>query len=328
MATATKTKKPTLPEALKLNSTDREYLKEFEEQRDILAARTEAVAERAQNGLVVHGLPGVGKTVTVRRTLDRLKTGYVYRDGWVTAKGLFDTLDGNPSSVIVLDDLHSLLENKQAMQILLAALGGEIGETREITYTKSGSGSDGDCVHFSGGIIAINNMTIPDTALGAALLRRVCCFEFNPTQQELVAVLRNYANGGYSCAAGRMSPTECRAVVEFVLENIDALKDDAGVDFRVNYGTINVAYGDYLLRRGKNGLSWQTMILHHLRSSPKPKPVFTTKKKDRVQLERISFLKAFDENAKLPKSEQLTVIQLAKQLGINKNKAYAFKNGN
>ena len=168
-----------------------------------------------------------------------------------------------PDRVIVLDDLHQLLHHQVAMQILLAALDGEIGQSRPITYTKHGSEADGDCVDFSGGIIAISNLTIPDTPMGAALVSRVRRFDFTPTPEQLAAAIRDYSHQGLTCAAGVMAPAECRQVVDFVLEQAAALKRDAGVDVRVDFRTVHHAYADYLQRNGKKGIQWQRLVLDH-----------------------------------------------------------------
>jgi hypothetical protein len=66
------------------------------------------------------------------------------------------------------------------------------------------------------------------------------------------------------------------------------------------------------------------MVLHNLRSAPTPKAVDTSTKKGRLELERISFLKAKDENDRRPEDERLTVEQLAKSVGISKSKGYGF----
>jgi hypothetical protein len=307
---------------VELSAEDRKHLAEFKDQGEILRVRTEAVAKRAQNGLVVYGPPGIGKTATVRKALERLRCNFQYRDGCCTARGLYETLDLYPSSVIVLDDLHSLLHDRAAMQILLAALGGEIGQIRSITYTKHSSDPSGDCVEFIGGIIVISNLGIPDTPLGAALLSRVCCFDFSPTVDELAAVLRDYANGGYSCGAGVMNPTECRLVVDFLLEQVCALKQAAGVDIRIDFRTVHQAYGDYLLRVGRKGIQWQKMVLNYLRSAPRPKATQATRKKGRVELERLQLLKAISMNDQLPKNERLSLAELTKPFGMSKSKAY------
>ncbi len=64
-ATETKTKKPTLAPALKLSSQDNKCIRSFKRQCDILKIRTKQVATRAQNGLIVFGPPGIGKTKAI-----------------------------------------------------------------------------------------------------------------------------------------------------------------------------------------------------------------------------------------------------------------------
>ena len=275
--------------------------------------------------MVVHGPPGVGKTVTIRARSHAL-TAVMNTATGAARRGLFDLLDQNPTAVIVLDDIGSLMHDRNAMQILLAALGGEIGETREINWSKFGSDPSGDCIHFSGGIIAISNETLPDKPLCRALRSRVPCIEVNPTLSELRAVFREWANKGHRCAAGSMGPAECREVVDYVLDQYEKLSEDAGANQELSYRTVTTAYGDYLTCKDEKKTSWQQMVLHSVNAATF-KAADKSSKKSRLELERIAFLKAYAENAKVPEAEQLSITQLAERQGIGKSKAYEFVTG-
>src|SRR4051812_43333677 len=76
----------------KLTVEDREHLAEFNERREILRLRVQAVAKRAQNGLVIYGPPGLGKTTTTHKTLEKMRIKPVERNGNVTARGLYEVM--------------------------------------------------------------------------------------------------------------------------------------------------------------------------------------------------------------------------------------------
>lgn len=74
--------------------------------------------------------------------------------------GLYEQLALHPESVIVIDDIPSLLGERTALQILMAALGGEPGEPRPVTYSTKNKDERGKAFDFSGGVIAISNVPL------------------------------------------------------------------------------------------------------------------------------------------------------------------------
>ena len=156
------------------------------------------------------GRAGVGKTYTVRKTLDDLGVDYRYHHGRVSAPGLADELRCYPHCPHVFDDIHTLLAEPMSQQIFLAALGVQPGKPRTVTYTTKNERRE---FEFNSGIIAISNKKMGKDPLSKALISRCVHVEHNPTEPQTAALMRKLANGGYN----GLSPTECMEVVEVVI---------------------------------------------------------------------------------------------------------------
>jgi hypothetical protein len=117
-----------------LSEADTRHLLAFERQRDFIRDRTRSVAEKYQNGCFLVGRAGTGKTRLVTDVLDQCEALWTYRNARMSAMGLYSLLE-DPEHTILLDDIGSLFDQRPALQILLAALGGRPGGPRPITYT-------------------------------------------------------------------------------------------------------------------------------------------------------------------------------------------------
>lgn len=101
-----------------------EHLASFEKQLKVVKDRVRGIVYGQTNGLYLCGRPGTSKTFTVRSTLDSLlDVPYAYSTGHLTPLGLFDLISENRDRVIVLDDVSAILQERVALQLLLASLG-------------------------------------------------------------------------------------------------------------------------------------------------------------------------------------------------------------
>ena len=91
------------------------------------------------DGTYICGRPGTGKTHTVLEAIDAEGLPRIYRNSSMSANGLWEELEANPESTLVLDDISNLFSYKRALQVLLAALGGRAGEPRPVTYSIKGT---------------------------------------------------------------------------------------------------------------------------------------------------------------------------------------------
>lgn len=202
---------------VKLSDADSQYLAEFERMLDLIRDRTRSVAERYQVGAYLVGRAGSSKTYTVIETLKGLGVPWAYRNSRMSPLGLYAFLEEHPEHTCVIDDIPALLDQRQSLQILMAALGGEPGKPRPVTYTTK-SKSDRKSFEFAGGIIAISNLPLRRDPLADAVASRVAVLEHEPSDEMIAAFMRREALKGYE----DMSPTACMEVVEFVIKEAQA----------------------------------------------------------------------------------------------------------
>lgn len=169
-------------------------LESLHRQQSLIRDRIRAVVHREANGVYLHGRPGSSKTYLIRTTLDDLGQRYAYSNGHLTPVGLFDLIEENPGSVIVLDDVSAIFEQPRALQILLAALGTSHDGSR-IRAIRYKTAHDDRIVLFSGGVIAISNLQLTGhvSQVLDALRDRVHVMAFEPTDEEVEAAIHEIA---------------------------------------------------------------------------------------------------------------------------------------
>jgi hypothetical protein len=235
---------------LELSAEDRQHLIEFERRRDLVRDRTRSVAERYQNGCYITGRAGSSKTHTVREKLEELEAAYAYRNARMSALGLFAFLEEHPEHTCVLDDIPALFDQRQALQIIMAAMGGEPGKPRPVTYTIK-SKRERNSFDFSGGIIAISNVPLRRDPLADAVASRVVILEHEPSDEMIAAFMRSQAIKGYE----DMTPNECMDVVEFVIAQAKAS------DYRLDLRHMTKAWQDFRLHKHGGALrTWQELV--------------------------------------------------------------------
>lgn len=216
-----------------MQETESLPLKELKTRLKVVADRVRGVALRQQHGFYLHGRPGTSKTYTVRKTLDEMGTPYAYQAGHLTDLGLFDLLNENANRIVLLDDVSQIFKHKIAMQIFLAALGNQ--EQRIVTYRRRNLVQS---FEFKGGIIAISNLEIHGDGVMEALKSRVQYTKYDPTEEQLEALMIEIANGGWK---GLMTVEECHEVTDFLIAESHRLS--VRLDMR---NLVDKAFPDYL----------------------------------------------------------------------------------
>jgi len=183
--------------------------------QSLIRDRIRAVVRGHANGIYLHGRPGLSKTYLVRTTLEKLGTRYEYSNGHVTPLGLFELIEKNPNSVIVLDDVSSIFAQPLALQILLAALGSphDGSKARTVRYTRA----NGDrVVQFRGSIIAISNLQLAGHVNHVldALRDRVHVLSYEPSDEEIEASIHEIAG----TSPRGVAPKDAVCVAEFLLD--------------------------------------------------------------------------------------------------------------
>lgn len=118
--------------------------------------------------------------------------------------GLWCLLEEHPEHTVVLDDISTLFNEVSALQILMAALGGNPGQSRTITYTTKDK-HERKSFEFTGGIIAISNVPLRRDPLADAVASRVVSLEHEPSDEMIAAFMRKQALSDASQMEGSSS---------------------------------------------------------------------------------------------------------------------------
>ena len=284
-----------------------EQLAGLERRLGVIRDRVRGVALRQLNGFYLYGRPGTSKTHTVRTTLDEMGTDFKYHSGHLTDLGLFDLLSENHDRIILLDDVSSIFKQPKAMQILLAALGNQTSErgVRVVKYKRRGVDKP---IRFTGGILAISNLELSTDPVLEALKSRVNYLKYDPTAQEIEALMQKIASKGWENTAGTMTPKECREVADFLIAESHRLK--VRLDIR---NLVDKAFPDFLLHRTRMAEThWKDLIrttleeqLVDLKHTPELDSRDATKRHEQIIARRIA--KDYpDRESRIKKWQELT----------------------
>lgn len=165
---------------------------------------TMQVARGKSNSLIVSGDAGVGKTRTVKDTLESMgmakDVNYYFATGTATTAGLYETLFIHRHKLVVFDDCDAVFKDPDSVNILKGAL--DTYKVREISKLTKGNTFDSTGMddadmqmefetskklpnkfEFDGQIIFISNL--PEDKFDRALLSRALHVDVHLNKQEL-----------------------------------------------------------------------------------------------------------------------------------------------
>jgi hypothetical protein len=146
--------------------SDKEIEQEISDRFEVLELLTRGVIAREIKSMIVSGAAGIGKTYTIdKMLLDAEKSGKVSKfsmmTGSCTAVGLYLQLwaHQNAGNVLVLDDIDSIFDDQEALNLLKGAL--DTGRQRTISWLGASKflkdeGAD-QSFEFNGTVIFITN---------------------------------------------------------------------------------------------------------------------------------------------------------------------------
>jgi hypothetical protein len=195
-----------------LSAHEKFHLQSYEAKEKTLRDIVRGVAMRHYAASYIAGRTGVGKTYIVEDEVGQSGRASTYRNARVTPAGLFELFDRHSDDVIILDDVASLLKEKQAQQILQGALDSRMA--RRVTRTIHGRDQS---VLVTGGLIAISNLPLDDDPIAASIQSRVVSYEFNPTNDEIAAFMKHLVLMKRKGLYGLVRE-DCLCVVAFLVE--------------------------------------------------------------------------------------------------------------
>jgi hypothetical protein len=234
-------------------------LTEFRKRQAILRDRIRGVARGYQNGFYLFGRPGTGKTFEVIQLLKQEGVRYYHHSGHLTPLGLFELIAEKHDHVIVLEDVAVLFSQKVALQILLAALGQQSGENRVVKYRRQGAEKS---VTFTGGLILISNLDLPSSPLLLALKSRATYLKYEPTDEQIGALMKNVVADGWPPNGPTIPPDECLQVVEHLTAESNRLS--CRLDLRLLFDKALPDYVQY--KDGDTECHWRDLVTGTLES--------------------------------------------------------------
>lgn len=189
------------------SNTDSQKVSQLDIKMDIFKSielYTIQVARGKSNSLIISGDAGVGKTRTVKDTIESLgmrkDLHYYFATGTATTAGLYEILFKNRHKLIVFDDCDAVFKEPDSLNLLKGAL--DTYKVREISKLTKGntfdssdmtdsdmeveyesSGKVPNKFEFDGQIIFISNL--PEEKFDKALLSRSLHVDVHLNKQEL-----------------------------------------------------------------------------------------------------------------------------------------------
>lgn len=133
---------------------------------DVMEYVVDGVIDRKIKAVVISGAPGIGKTYNIDKRLreaqEKRGINYSQLTGSATAIGLYLTLyeHRNTGDILVLDDLDSIFQDQEALNLLKGAL--DTGQTRTISWMSASKylreNDIPNAFEFHGTVVFISNM--------------------------------------------------------------------------------------------------------------------------------------------------------------------------
>jgi hypothetical protein len=214
---------------------DAALLASLEGKCQLIRDRVRGVVAGYSNGFYLHGPGGTSKSHTVVETLDALGARYKLANTRLTAKGLFDRLEEFPDQIHLLEDAEPLFKDQHAAGILRAALWGPQGaDGKQERVVQWGVDKKKAEFLFTGGVIITANLPLDDVPQLDAVRGRITHLYYQPTDDEIQALMRKIAAGGHRHGPHTLPPQECLEVVRAVVGRSQKMKRNLDLRLMVN----------------------------------------------------------------------------------------------
>jgi len=180
------------------------------------------VADGLEHGIVISGSGGTGKTYNIVEHLKEKETPFIYANNHTTPLGMYMLLYENRDTLLILDDVDGILQNKKIVSLLKAVLGkvGKKGD-RIVSYTTTSPVMEkmmlpSRFLHKSG-LVIITNESPADNLSVKALLSRCLTYNLEYTYEEKIFKVRSILEGDLF---KKYSALERESVLKFFEEQI------------------------------------------------------------------------------------------------------------
>ncbi len=234
---------------MKLTPDEERALARLEEKYEDIRLLTELVATGASTGFYCYGWGGVGKSFNILKTLQDKGHKYQLLNTRLLAPGFAKALEKNNKGLFVIEDTENVFDDKPSLNLLRSALWGQRDEKtgkmiRPITYTTGHDKWNFD-FEFEGAIIATGNRPIGDILELQAIKTRIDVYKLETERDEVLAMGKKIALGGFRSDKGVLSPEKC-------LENFEYYKLHLPSSKSPNLRILARAYSRYLGMQAQN----------------------------------------------------------------------------
>jgi len=158
------------------------------------------------NSLIIVGRRGIGKSFNSMATLEELNKKFLLLKGHITPLSLYKTLYENSEGVIVLDDLASVILNRDIIAILLSATD---YNTKMVKWISSSPLLTlPNEFMFKGKLVLIINKLVEDNEFIEAVKDRCFFLQFDLTDRQIIKIM-------YEIAKSKKIPLD---IVDYIKE--------------------------------------------------------------------------------------------------------------
>ena len=186
----------------------------LEQKQELLAHHVRLVARKMSHALFCYGaVGGLGKSLTILRTLDDEGVSPILINSHITPLALFSTLyQHREEQVIFFDDVDSMFSSMAHLGLLRSALW---GSPRIVTYNSSQLKDLPSSFEFTSQCIFAANVVPKRNDAFKAVITRCDVFELSATNEEVVDLMRSVSAKGFN----RLSADDCSMVIDFMDEH-------------------------------------------------------------------------------------------------------------
>jgi hypothetical protein len=242
------------------STEDQQHLERYEGKLQLVRDYTRGVALGYSSGFFLFGAGGISKSYSVLGELERLGANFKLFNSRMSGRGLFDTLKQFPDAVHVLEDMERVTADKDAQGVLRSATWSQRNkEGRQNRLVTWATAKGVECFVFNGGVIMLSNRPLDDLPELRAIQTRISYLELVVSENEIAALMRKVAGGGFHHGKQAVSPEECLTVCEFLIAESKRLL--CHLDLRL----LDNSFRDYLQHReGCSASHWKTLVAARL----------------------------------------------------------------